>query len=160
MQLLTCPLCHSRKPDTDCVEGICNPCRGRHWLPPPTPPIRRPAPCSRCNGTVHIRCRALRERGTVVSGGGNSFVGAQSVDVDYYLGFLAATYGVTMEAGGFFDKSTGPNPFQPIGVIEAYICRNCGFTELYTRDAGAIPIGPAFATELIDSMPPGEGPYR
>jgi hypothetical protein len=46
-----------------------------------------------------------------------------------------------------------------IGIIEAYACRGCGFTELYTHGAAAIPIGPEFGTELID-LPPADGPYR
>lgn len=46
----------------------------------------------------------------------------------------------------------------PIGLVEAYICHKCGFTELYTRDAQSIPIGIEYGTELFDVG--GDGPYR
>jgi hypothetical protein len=93
---------------------------------------------------VHIRCRALRERGSGFSFEGSSWP---------FLGFLAATYSYQGSGMAIGDR-------EPIGVIEAYICRGCGFTELYTRDVDRIPIGPEYATELVDSMPGGEGPYR
>jgi hypothetical protein len=44
------------------------------------------------------------------------------------------------------------------GIIESYICRRCGFTELYTRHAEGIPIGPEHGTELVDTA--GDSPYR
>ncbi len=40
------------------------------------------------------------------------------------------------------------------GFIEAYVCRACGATELFTRDAASIPIGPEYGTELI--VAPGD----
>lgn len=27
-----------------------------------------------------------------------------------------------------------------MGTLQAYICRGCGFTELYTQNAGALPV--------------------
>ncbi len=27
-----------------------------------------------------------------------------------------------------------------MGKLQAYVCRSCGFTELYTTDAGALPV--------------------
>jgi predicted nucleic-acid-binding Zn-ribbon protein len=27
-----------------------------------------------------------------------------------------------------------------VGTIQAYVCRSCGFTELYTENAGALPV--------------------
>ena len=44
------------------------------------------------------------------------------------------------------------------GLFEAYICRKCGFTELYTRAPASIPIGPEYGTERFDVEP--DSPYR
>jgi predicted nucleic-acid-binding Zn-ribbon protein len=33
-----------------------------------------------------------------------------------------------------------------LGKLQAYVCRKCGFTELYAADVGAIPLG---------KLPPG-----
>lgn len=53
---------------------------------------------------------------------------------------------------------TSPDTEQPVGVFEAYICRKCGFTELYARDARSIPIGDESGTELFET---GSGtPWR
>jgi len=62
-----------------------------------------------------------------------------------------------LHASGIEDRSThakdavlsikGDEPFtvfgswSHVGVIEAYICENCGFTEWYTRDPDKIPHG-------------------
>jgi len=37
-------------------------------------------------------------------------------------------------------------PDMEFGRLQAYVCRKCGFTELYTFDAGAIP---------LEKLPPG-----
>lgn len=44
------------------------------------------------------------------------------------------------------------------GVVQAYICRACGYTELYTRDPEAIPIDGTLVRELVG--PDRGGPYR
>ncbi len=43
------------------------------------------------------------------------------------------------------------------GMVEAYVCRRCGFTELYTRDPASIPID-GETTRLIQTPEPP--PYR
>lgn len=45
----------------------------------------------------------------------------------------------------------------PIGALEAYVCRACGLTELYTKEHDALPIGPEWGTELFE-VP--STPYR
>lgn len=59
-----------------------------------------------------------------------------------------------------FEKipSAKPDLMQPFGLLEAYVCRDCGHTELFARDPAAIPIGPVFGTELL--VAPGDGTYR
>jgi ribosomal protein S27AE len=44
------------------------------------------------------------------------------------------------------------------GVIEAYICRRCGYTELYTRDPDSIPVDGKVVREVAG--PEKKGPYR
>ncbi len=44
------------------------------------------------------------------------------------------------------------------GLMEAYVCRLCGYTELYTRDPGAIPVDGIYVREVTPEVPPG--PYR
>ena len=72
---------------------------------------------------------------------------------------LAATFGHevtrTFWAGR---KVSAPDTEQPIGVFEAYICRRCGYTELYSRDAASIPIGDEYGTELFEIS--SGTPYR
>ncbi len=54
--------------------------------------------------------------------------------------------------------SARPDLDQPLGLLEAYVCRACGHTELFTREPESIPIGPAYGTELI--VAPSDGTYR
>ncbi len=44
------------------------------------------------------------------------------------------------------------------GLLEAYICRKCGFTELYTQDPWSIPVDGDWVREIVP--PSGEGPFR
>jgi hypothetical protein len=45
------------------------------------------------------------------------------------------------------------------GQIQAYICRACGFTELYTRDPEGIPVDGTLVRELVGGSD-RSGPYR
>lgn len=47
---------------------------------------------------------------------------------------------------------------QRYGALVAYVCRACGFTEMYADRPEDIPIGPEFGTELVRAS--GGGPYR
>lgn len=35
------------------------------------------------------------------------------------------------------------------GELEAGVCRSCGYTELYTKDPGAIPIDGTYVREVV-----------
>jgi hypothetical protein len=35
------------------------------------------------------------------------------------------------------------------GELEAGVCRSCGYTELYTKDPGAIPIDGTYVREIV-----------
>jgi predicted nucleic-acid-binding Zn-ribbon protein len=56
---------------------------------------------------------------------------------------------------GFFDDRVAA-----IGLVEAYVCRACGFTELYTRHADKIHADGRLVREVVGEEPPEEGPYR
>ncbi len=43
------------------------------------------------------------------------------------------------------------------GYVQAYVCKKCGFTELYVFDPTNIPVDGANVVELIAEDP---GPYR
>jgi len=88
-------------------------------------------PCRRCNHDVLIRAHPQQH----VQGGSTS---------------LCATYSV--------ERNTNGTTVTPRGRLEAYICRQCGFVEWYCDDPTAIPIGPAYMTELVDNGP--GTPYR
>lgn len=44
------------------------------------------------------------------------------------------------------------------GLVEAYVCRGCGYTELYTKDPSKIPIDGEYVRELVG--PEKDDPYR
>jgi predicted nucleic-acid-binding Zn-ribbon protein len=44
------------------------------------------------------------------------------------------------------------------GLVEACVCRGCGYTELYTKDPSQIPVDGKYVQELIG--PEKDEPYR
>lgn len=55
--------------------------------------------------------------------------------------------------GGFFSA-----PYVAMGRLTAVVCRNCGYTELYTVAADKIRIDGQWVRELVGPEP--SGPYR
>jgi predicted nucleic-acid-binding Zn-ribbon protein len=144
-----CKLCGKTAPPPDAsgeIPEVCEPCRQEHALQRPSPPMRAMAPCTHCGHTQFVRCRPLRQR---INNG----------DSMYKVAPLAATYQLIVEMSGWDARQVRQvKEDRPLGVLEAYVCRQCGFTELYARNAATIPIGVEFGTELIDV---GTGsPYR
>jgi predicted nucleic-acid-binding Zn-ribbon protein len=58
---------------------------------------------------------------------------------------------------GFF-VSLGESEVMAAGLVEAFICRRCGLTELYTRDPDQIEVDGQLVREI--SGPPRQGPFR
>ena len=56
------------------------------------------------------------------------------------------------------DKGIFAAAFVTKGFVEAFVCRSCGFTELYTIDPENILVDGTAVRELVG--PPPEGPYR
>lgn len=113
--------------------GLCSTCREDLGLNHPSAPAQRERkPCARCGNRQIIR--------------------AQVRDVSA-LGLRSAALTSDVHAAGTVDMT------RPRGLLEAYTCRRCGFTEWYAQQPEDIPIGPAYGTELIDLDDDG-GPYR
>jgi predicted RNA-binding Zn-ribbon protein involved in translation (DUF1610 family) len=49
------------------------------------------------------------------------------------------------DRGFFADSAT------PLNAIHVYVCRSCGFTQMYTESPGTIPIGEGHGTRVIKS---------
>lgn len=65
---------------------------------------------------------------------------------------------VQRDADGKAIETSRPDMGAPAGILQAYICRACGFTELYATLPAEIPIGRKYGTELVEC--PETGPYR
>lgn len=144
-----CALCQKKgfeNPIGD--DGICAECRRLHALADPGVVLRPLVPCVRCQGRSFVRVLSIRERATTAG---------EPVTTD--LAPLGVTYELeSIEA--FFSSRTIKRPrlSKPLGAFEAYVCRSCGYTELYARDPAAIPVGREYNTELIEL--PDAPPYR
>ena len=118
-------------PDVDGQRSVCEPCASKAGAIAMPPPRRRAAPCMRCNHTKLVRV-VPREL------------------VDDTAGPMFAVYR--------FQKLRPLDPREGYGVLEAYICKGCGFVEWYCQAPEEIPIGPEYMTEEIDLD--ATGPYR
>lgn len=123
-------------------RAVCTKCQEGYGLPAKLPPSRRPAkPCRRCSSHTLLRS-FLRER---AARGGD------------YVHAYAAPLGVGFAQGertkGLFNPRTVPSDKAdlgaPFGLLEAWVCRGCGFTELYALNPEEIPVGPEHGTELV-----------
>lgn len=131
------------------TEGLCVECRSELGLLLEELPVLRPAgPCRRCSGQEIIQS-LLRERGA--SGGDH---------VHSFLRPLAVSHAIE-DVESFWTgekKGVRPNLEAYTGALVAYVCRSCGFTELFTTSPSQIPIGPEHGTRLL--KPDEGGPYR
>ncbi|HZS37630.1 MAG TPA: hypothetical protein VFF06_12425 [Polyangia bacterium] len=125
------------------ANRICLSCRGSFGLSTlAPPPVRPPRPCARCGHTVLVRA-LLRER-----------VGEWA-----RLSPAGVSYACRRESSFWTGKhASAPDSDAPLGVLDAFVCRGCGFVEWYARDPAAIPIGPEYGTELVDVGT--QAPYR
>ena len=139
-----CSVC--AKPVVGVSGELCKDCLGEAGLPPPSPPIRRAMPCARCGHPEIIRVR-MRER-TSTSGGEQNDEHARPFALTWPLG-------EKFKALFSMQKVTSAAPqFDGLfGLLEAYVCRSCGATDLFTREPSAIPIHPAHGTELLVAAP-------
>lgn len=142
------PLPGSPAPASAPSFDICADCARKTGVVP-MPPARRPMkPCLRCNGARFIR--AIPREYTADGGD--------------YSTELAAPMTVTAPPGqrerffGGYDIATPNIVAEGRGLIEMYICTQCGYVEWYCYDPQSVPIGPEYMTELVDFTP--GTPYR
>lgn len=142
------PPCTKEYETAKLVEGLCAECRIALGLTAgPVPELRPAGPCQRCGYPEIVQC-LMRERGA--TGGDHSDAHVRPLAV----GFTPAdirTFWTNRKTGTEADLDA------PIGVLVAYVCRRCGFTELFTDSPGAIPIGAEHGTRLLTGETP---PYR
>lgn len=133
----------------EAVEKLCADCREGLGLLMDELPVQRPAgPCRRCDGSEIVQA-LLRDRNSVGS------------SLHMQLAPIALAYGVYSERAVFGRNA----PARPLasdfqGMLVAYACRSCGYTELYTLDAPEIPIGVEHGTKLLRYENAEAGPYR
>lgn len=145
--MANCRICSERREELGSI-GVCATCRQRLGIREPGPPLRPPRPCTRCEGTTFVRSWSLRERAPY----GRDIVHP-------HLAPLAIAFEPALRTSlGWGLRMAEPSKSKPVGILEAYVCRGCGLTELYTEGAAEIPIGPEYGTELIDVG--GDGPFR
>ena len=131
-----CSSCHRSVPSLSDV-GICGVCQAYLAVRPLGVEQRPRVPCVRCHGVEILR----------------------AVPRSPEAKRLLATLQVKTEDKGILGTSgievTG---VRLLGELETYICRTCGFVEWYCVAPKAVPIGPAYNTELLDVST--GGPYR
>lgn len=123
--------------DRMCCDN-CARLTGNIVLPPPR---RRASPCAKCNHTKLVRV-VPRELSVSPTMGHPTY------------GPMFATYELRIDDGVVEPL----HPRSGFGVLEAYICKKCGFIEWYCQAPEEVPIGPAYMTEEIDTE--GETPFR
>jgi len=53
----------------------------------------------------------------------------------------------------------GRNPKRGHGVLRAFFCRSCGFTQWFVEDPETVPIGDDHRTEIVEGVKKSE-PFR
>jgi len=143
-----CPACGERALRTAAERhrNLCDSCATDTgvWARPPA--LRPIAPCRRCTHTRFVVSQ-LRERSSTGGEYGSEYMAP--------MGVSFAT-----RSAGIFKGRKRAEPKSPIGLLFAYICQRCGYTELYTAGAANLPIGPEYGTEVFDVAPEGRGPFR
>jgi hypothetical protein len=140
-----CTLC--QRPGQVGDRGACNECLSQLGFATPVPEVDPPAAgCARCGHRTLIRV-LLRERTASTYARGLA-----------ELAPVAATYSSELHSKLWQGSKPAEDPAKPIGIMEARICRACGFTDLYTQRSEDIPIGPEFGTQLLEIS--DQDPYR
>lgn len=136
----------------DRAPRLCAPCAATTGLAYPMPSRRGAWPCMRCGGAQLIRAQ-VRER-AVDSGSAHARGRPAPLAITYARGEEFAPPLLSLAK----QPSAAPDLDVPFGVLDAYVCRACGFVEWYAQEPEKIPIGATFGTSLVEV--PGAGPYR
>jgi hypothetical protein len=144
----TCTICLSAALVTqrDLHLQMCQSCADLHGVVPLPRSRRSPIPCRGCNSLRFIRAvpRELTQR--------RESQHVAPMGVTYaYMAAVRRTFGSTEPAA--LDARLS------FGMLEMYICKECGLVDWFCFDPEQIPIGPSYMTEEIDYTSQS-GPYR
>jgi len=130
----------------DGARDLCDACQKKAGLPDAARPRREVAPCLKCGGLELVRAQ-VRERTA-----GDAFSSRREANKEAFVPF-AITYALSKEFAKLFSlkqvPSAVPNVAVPYGILEAYVCRACGYVEWYAQAPHEIPIAAALGTELV-----------
>lgn len=161
-EALTCTICRYQFfPETGpaAAEGpdVCPDCADIYGVPKGKLPQARPLkPCAECGHHVLVRS-IIRERGAE-GGQGRSYVVPLGVTINKQAAVKFWSGEPKVDAEGNPVTLNALDYKASAGILQAYVCRACGYTELYATSPGEIPIGREYGTELIEV--PETGPYR
>jgi predicted nucleic-acid-binding Zn-ribbon protein len=141
-----CTACEQHFHRSHLRDGACASCRADFESFPSGAWLRPKGPCDKCGHDEIIRSQQLRHADRY----GAPF-GA--------FGSLTPLFvALSRRVLSYLDTLTGT---PPPGLLEAYVCRSCGYTELYARNPSGIPITQGWGTEaMLKEAPPDNGPYR
>lgn len=54
----------------------------------------------------------------------------------------------------------GADPRKPLGPLNLFVCRRCGYSQFFAFEPEKIPVGIAYGTRLIKGSTSDGGPYR
>lgn len=65
---------------------------------------------------------------------------------------LAVAYGYSAGDGPRYQSANNP-----LGRLAVFVCRACGFSQLFTENPGTVPVDEALGTSLVKGVPKGGG---
>ncbi len=142
---MSCMLCGTQGP------RVCDECQKITGVREMPPARRRLAPCARCNHSKLIR--VIPREMSVDTGRDHVYSPPKNAA---NTAPMFATYTFQQQrVQSFFGKQSiavhPPSAQNGYGLLEAYICKRCGFIDWFCQDPENIPIGPGYMTEEIDS---------
>jgi hypothetical protein len=147
---MLCRICQNNEaPQAAHGFDLCNECAVTYGVMPMPEPRRPARPCNRCNGARFIR---VIPRELFSTRGGT--------EVEHHAAPMTLTIVSEVRDSFWSSKKKVPEQLDPHkgrGLLEAYVCRGCGFIEWYCVDPDSIPVGPEFMAQEIDY---GAAPYR
>ena len=112
--------------------------------------MKRSGRCTKCDHHRILHITEVPDGGTLA--GDTTDQRREAVGAGHYSPLRVAR--IPDQPDRFFGGATQ----RAAGLVEAFVCRQCGFTELYTRSAEQIPVDGDLVRELV--APHGTGPFR
>jgi hypothetical protein len=122
------------------ASGVCSSCRTKLGVVAMPPARRRPVPCSKCACMRFIRAIPREHDNTPAP-----------MVLTHPVATTRMFVSLDLEA-------VEPSHRLGIGLLETWVCSQCGFMEWYCNDPASLPIGPEYMTEIVDYT--SDTPYR